>query len=321
MKHEGPAQAPGLRGLDELRHVIRSSGIVRIHRREREEVPRRSGRNDIGHITGGQRHRTAGADEVVELLVVEQARRGGQWALEARPLGSAAHPLPPQCPQPLPPWPCLNRPHPPQAPQPRPIRRSPSRDRPCPAPPQPPQPAAAAERQRSLFARLPKCECRPLTPQPGSPQRPGPRARRRPARPAGPGRSPSRSRHGRERSSSCARGRGRRPDRRNSRPRPIRSAAGPRRHRGGRARGRRRSRSRCRRPHPPTSPGRSRDRAMAAATRRSRPQPLTVSATCRRGTGRSRTSLRAPCPRHRADVVFRVVSVRDGRGEVLAARS
>src|SRR5271157_5840917 len=62
--------APGLEP-DEISTDIDRSRIVGIHWREGKEIARRSGDDDVRHIAGGQGHRPASTNEIIDLVWVQ----------------------------------------------------------------------------------------------------------------------------------------------------------------------------------------------------------------------------------------------------------
>ena len=73
--------APGLKALRAF-HAYRSSRIVGIHWRESKEVARRSGSDNVRHVTGGQRNRPARTYEIINLVRVQEAKHGSLQMIE-----------------------------------------------------------------------------------------------------------------------------------------------------------------------------------------------------------------------------------------------
>ena len=67
-----PGLRPGFKSERQSRLDRCESGIVGIHRGKREEIARRAGRDDVGHIARRQGDRSAGADEPFHLGVMKR---------------------------------------------------------------------------------------------------------------------------------------------------------------------------------------------------------------------------------------------------------
>src|SRR5262249_34335997 len=69
------------------------SGIVRVHRGEREEIARRSGGDDIRDVTRRQGNWSAGADEPFHLGLIKAGCQGRELSMERREVSAAAQAL------------------------------------------------------------------------------------------------------------------------------------------------------------------------------------------------------------------------------------